>query len=181
MYLQIQNLAALDLSHATAKGWVDRVESLLEWGVDPNALFHGEETTIAAQADNVALDENATQPPQVYSEPTEMPALRRAVRDSVSDKKERADLSATARLMATLLEHGADPYALFRQPIFCCELRPLFPGGAQDPEYYEDDSDLQAMTYARRGIIEKTLESEYKRLGLLGVNQESSLSHDYIF
>ncbi|KAJ5156893.1 uncharacterized protein N7482_007993 [Penicillium canariense] len=181
MHLHIRNLAALDLSHATAKGWVNRVESLLASGVDPNALFHGEEPTIAAQADNAALDENATQPPQVYSEPTEMPALRRAVRDSDPDIPKRADLSRTARLMKTLLEHGADPYALFRQPIFCCELRPMFPGAAQDPEYVEDDSDLRAMTYARRGIFEKILKSEYERLGLLGVNQESGLSHYYTF
>ena len=109
--------------------------------------------------------------------------LARNDRDVTNLNQALSDAVALRNLdtVSLLLEHGADPYALFRQPIFCCELRPLFPGGAQDPEYYEDDSDLQAMTYARRGIIEKTLESEYKRLGLLGVNQESSLSHDYIF
>lgn len=181
MHLHIRNLAALDLSHATVKGWVNRVESLLASGADPNALFHSEESAIAAQADDAALGEHTTQPPQVYSEPTEMPALRRAIRDSEPDISEVGDLSRTAQLMTTLLKHGADPYALFRQPLFCRELRPVFPGAAQDPEYVEDDSDLRAMTYARRGIIEKTLEIRYKRLGLLDVNQEAGLRHYYTF
>jgi hypothetical protein len=96
------------------QGWVNRVESLLASGVDPNALFRGEEPAISAQADDATLDENATQPPQVYSEPTEMPALRQAIRDLGLDIPRRADLLKTARLMTTLLKHGADPYALFR-------------------------------------------------------------------
>jgi hypothetical protein len=54
----------------------------------------------------------------------------------------------------------------------------VFPGAAQDPDLYvEADPDLRAITYARRGIVEKTLESEYERLGLLNVNQESGLSN----
>jgi hypothetical protein len=39
MQLQIRNLAALELCHATGQGWVTRVESLLASGVDPNARF----------------------------------------------------------------------------------------------------------------------------------------------
>jgi hypothetical protein len=68
IHLDIRNLAALDLSHATVKGWVNRVESLLASGVDPNTLFHGEESAIAAQANDAARDEHTTQPPQVYSD-----------------------------------------------------------------------------------------------------------------
>lgn len=60
---------------------MSRVESLLASGVDANTPFHGNGAAISAQANDAALDGNATQPPQVYSEPTEMPVLRRDIRD----------------------------------------------------------------------------------------------------
>lgn len=49
MLLQVQNIDALDLCDAAASGDVDRVESLLASGVDPNANW--EELDFAAMPD----------------------------------------------------------------------------------------------------------------------------------
>lgn len=178
--LQIKNLAALDLSNAISQGWVNRVESLLASGVDPNALFHGEEAALSALPDDAAPEENTTHPPQFYSEPTEWPALRQAVRDYDGGPKEVCDLAKTKSLMTTLLKHGADPYGLFRLPIFHYQSVPLFPGDETHPDYVADE-DLHATTAARIGIFNKTLRREYERLGLLGAAQEADLWHSYYF
>lgn len=180
MRLEIKNLAALDLSHATAEGWVNRVESLLAAGVDPNALYHGEDV-LAGPHDEDALNENATQLPHFYSEPTEMPALRRALRDYGGNIREGRDLAKTAVLMTTLLKHNADPYALFRQPVFHYESIPVFPGDVKHPKYDDDESDLRTTTFARQGIFAETLEQEYKQLGLLGASQEADIGRSYEF
>lgn len=172
MELQIRDLPALDLCHATAEGWENRVESLLASGVDPNARFDDSAPVLFGLADDGAREIKATQPPQFCFEATEMPALRRAARDSGVDTSENCDLAKTERLMTTLLKHGADPYALFRQPIFSFKLFPVFPGDTGDPEYDDDESDLDAVKFARRGIINKTLRLEYERRGLLGKRQE---------
>lgn len=126
MRLEIKNLAAADLSNATAEGWVKRVESLLASGVDPNGLYHGEEVALPSLQNDAATD--ATRPPDFYFEPSEQPALRRAVRDYVGGPEEQSDLAKTEILMTTLLKYGADPYALFRQPMYRYESIPVFPG-----------------------------------------------------
>ncbi|KAJ5157651.1 uncharacterized protein N7482_008751 [Penicillium canariense] len=181
MKLQIKNIAALDLGNAISQGWVNRVESLLASGVDPNALFHGKEAALSALPDDATLEENATQPPQFYSEPTEWPALRQAVRDYFGGSQEMGDLARTKVLMTTLLKHGADPYGLFRLPIFHYQSVPVFPGDETHPEYVADEEDLHATTHARIGIFMETLEPEYERLGLLGAAQETDLWHSYNF
>ncbi|KAJ5652849.1 hypothetical protein N7507_010275 [Penicillium longicatenatum] len=84
------------------------------------------------------------------------------------------DLPKTVHLMTTLLKHGADPYALFCQPIFSYKLFPVFPGDTGDPGYDDDESDLNAMRWSRLGIIEETLSEEYERLGLLGQRKYGS-------
>lgn len=124
-------------------------------GVDPNGLYHGEEVTIPALQDDAAAD--ATLPPDFYFEPSEMPALRRAVRDYVGGPEEQSDLARTAILMTTLLKYGADPYALFRQPMFRYEGVPVFPGDVKHPQHDDDDTDLHSSTFARLGIFAKTL------------------------
>ncbi|KAJ5677053.1 uncharacterized protein N7477_002686 [Penicillium maclennaniae] len=172
MQLQIRNLPALDLCHATAEGWVNRVESLLVSGVDPNARFDDSESALSGLADDKAHIVKATRPPQFDFEATEMPALRRAARDSGVQIPEMCDLLKTERLMTILLKYGADPYALFRQPIYSYNLVPIYPGDTGDPEYDDDESDLNCMRFARWGIIEKTLRLEYERLGLLGEKKE---------
>ncbi|KAF3392485.1 hypothetical protein F1880_008794 [Penicillium rolfsii] len=179
MQLQIRNIAALDLCIATANGWVSRVESLLDSGVDPNALFDGSESfAFSDLVDDAALDVKAEQPPQFEFDATEMPALRRAARDDYGiDIPETCDLAKTTRLMTLLLEHGADPYALFRQPITSYKLFSVPLGDAIDLGYDEEEaeSDLEFMKFARCGIISKALRIEYERLGLLEGRQEIGL------
>ncbi|KAJ5798294.1 uncharacterized protein N7503_007590 [Penicillium pulvis] len=192
MQWQVRNLAALDLCHATGQGWVNRVESLLASGVDPNARFDDSESVISALADDEVHDVKYTLPPHVDFQATEMPALRRAARDAWVQTPEMCDLPKTAHLMTTLLKHGADPYALFRQPIFSYKIFLVFPGDTGDPGYDDDESDLNAMRWSRLGIIEETLHEEYERLGLLKqinfgfacrfsdmVNYKARFSHKY--
>lgn len=192
MQLQIRNLAALDLCHATGHGWVTRVESLLASGVDPNTRFDDSESVISALADNEVHDVKYMLPPHFDFEATQMPALRRAARDAWVQIPEMCDLPKTAHLMTTLLKHGADPYALFRQPIFSYRLFPVFPGDTGDPGYDDDESDLVAMRWSRLGIVAETLHEEYERLGLLEqinyrfaydfsdtVNYKPRFSHQY--
>ncbi|KAJ5461512.1 uncharacterized protein N7458_003064 [Penicillium daleae] len=179
MNLQIRNLAALDLCNATANGWVNRVESLLNSGVDPNARFDGSDfSAFPDLVDDAAPDVKPKQPPQFAWDTTEMPSLRRAPRHEYGiEIPEACDLTKTARLMMILLKHGADPYALFRQPItghkfFCVPV-----GDNMDSEYddVEAEVDLEWMKIARSGIITQGLRTEYERLGLLGGRQEIGL------
>ena len=74
MRLQIQNVAALDLCHATAQGWEERVNSLLASGVNPNARCDALESAVSGLADKEPRAQ-ATFPPQFAFEFTEMPAL----------------------------------------------------------------------------------------------------------
>lgn len=101
MSLQIRNLAALDLCHATGQGWITRVECLLASGVDPNARFYDSESISSALADDEDHDMNHTLPPHFDFEATEMPALRGAARDAWVQTPEMCDLPKTAHLMTT--------------------------------------------------------------------------------
>lgn len=115
MHLQIRNIAALDLCNATANSWVNRVESLLDLGVDLNARFGGSESPLPDLADAAAPGVKAKQPPQSACNATKMPALRRAsLDDDGTEILGTCDLTKTARLIINLLKRGANLYALFR-------------------------------------------------------------------
>lgn len=62
-----------------------------------------------------------------------------------------------------MLQHGADPYALFRQPIRIFQDEPVFPGQARDTEWDDEDADLRLARLTRTGIIEKALRLEHQR------------------
>lgn len=74
MRLQIVNVPALDLCEAAAEGSVDRVESLLALGVDPNARFDDLDSVLSGVAEDCTSD--STQPPIFFPDHTEWPALR---------------------------------------------------------------------------------------------------------
>lgn len=144
MHLQIQNLAALDLCNATAKGWVDRVESLLNLGVDPNARFDGSDfSALPDLVDDAAPGVKPKQPPQFAWDTTEMPSLRRAPRHEYGiEIPEACDLIKTARLLMILLKHGADPYAFFRQPITSHKLFCVPVENNMDSEYDDVEAEV---------------------------------------
>ncbi|KAJ5219730.1 hypothetical protein N7468_008934 [Penicillium chermesinum] len=197
MRIHIENVRALDLRRATAEGWEGRVNSLLASGVDPNAHFEAPDSVLSGLVDE-DVRAQATGPPQFTVDFTEMPALRLADRWRYGvDPRETIDLAKTARLMTALLRHGADPWGLFRQPIFRYQLYPAVPGASEEPGYDDDELDLTAISLARQGIINETLRQEYDRLGLAGerrrsdspgyvsrdlgvhVNYEPVLNHEY--
>lgn len=65
--------------------------------------------------------------------------------------------------MSTLLQHGADPYGLYRQPILNYRYVRLYLGQTKEEEADDEGTDLDRGGFARRGIIEKALQLERKR------------------
>lgn len=155
------------------------MESLLTSGVDPNRLYYGEEVALPSLQNDAAI--NTTRPPDFYFEPSKQPTLRRAVRDYIGGPKEQSDLAKTAILITTLLKYRADPYALFRQPIYRYKSIPVFPRDVKHPEYNNDNIDLRSSIFACLGIFAKTLKQEYKRIRLLGETQEANVCYPYEF
>lgn len=162
MRLQIRNVPALDLCDAAAEGSVDRVESLLASGVDPNARFDDLDSVLSGVAEDWASDEKSAQAPIFFPDHTEWPALRRATEDT-GVRYAVPDEPKTMRLMTALLQHGADPYAVFRQPIRIYQDEPVFPGQARDTEWDDEDADLRRARLSRTGIMEKALRLESQR------------------
>lgn len=77
MLSHIQNLAVLDLFDAASEADVDRVEALLESGVDPNAHFDDLPSPLFGVEDDWASAEKSTYPPVAYDDDTMLPALCR--------------------------------------------------------------------------------------------------------
>lgn len=157
MLLRVQNINALDLCDAAAKGDVDRVESLLASGVDPNARWDDLAFPLSAAADDDdwASREKSARPPIVFCDFTETLSLGLASQDG---KSSYPDKRTTARIMTALLQHGADPYALYRQPIYTYRDLPLFPGETKDSQFDTEDIDLLALSNNRRTILDRELQ-----------------------
>lgn len=154
----IQNLAVLDLCDAAAEADVDRVETLLASGVDPNARFDDVPSPLFGVADDWASIEKSTHPPVPYDDDTVLPALRRAAHDLQS-----RDRSAVTRIMTALLQHGADPYALFRQSIHVYRIVPAFPGETKDPGADDEETDLLITRNCEDQIQQCDLKLERRR------------------
>lgn len=169
MRLEVRDVAALELCEAAEEGCIDRVESLLAAGVDPNARFDDLDSVFSGVAEDWASEERSAKPPLFHFDQTEQPALRRATEVSQSTRG-YIDKSKTTHLMTALLQHGADPYALYRQPILKSRYVPLYPGHKRDEDVDDEETILRKRTLARRGVIEKALRLENKRCHLeLGV------------
>ncbi|KAF9894644.1 hypothetical protein FE257_006532 [Aspergillus nanangensis] len=146
---QVKNFAALDLGAAATAGSLARVESLLASGVDPNAHF---EDSSEATGD----EKRSLFPPTFFFDENDAPALRRAAQDgNIRDAGEKPRLT---RIMTALLQHGADPSALFRQPIQLHQETSSFPEEEPDEESLDEETDLGMTTTFRSHILRKALE-----------------------
>lgn len=65
--------------------------------------------------------------------------------------------------MTALLEHGADPYALFRQFMCTHPNVPYFPGEPPDEECLDEDIDLHYVQQTYEATIQKALRKERRR------------------
>lgn len=160
MLLQVQNIDALDLCDAATKGDVDRVESLLASGVDPNARweYYDFASSPAAVEHDWASREKSARPPIVFSDRTMGPALRCASQmEYMYPDKQKA-----SHIMTALLQHGADPYGLFMQPIHTYRELPLFPGKKEDSQYRGEESDLMHRMIHRGNIIDKKVQLHHR-------------------
>ncbi|KAF9250436.1 hypothetical protein LCP9604111_3338 [Penicillium roqueforti] len=149
MVPEVQDIAALELYEAVGEGRIDRVESLLAAGVDPNARFDNLGSVFTGVAEDWANEEKSARPPLFNPDQTEQPSLRRATGESEGSCS-YLDKPKATRLMNALLKHGADPYALYRQPILKYRYVRLYPGKQE----------------TKRGIMEKALRLERKRRNL---------------
>lgn len=157
MRLQVQNFDVLELCEAAGEGRLERVERLLAIGVDPNARFDGLQSVLEGVEDDWASGEKNTLPPRFHNDYTEEPPLRRVSVQERGGSWSRPDKAKITRLMRILLQHGADPYALYRQHIRLYQSLPTFPGQSVDLEKFDDEElDLNHGLYARWGIIEKS-------------------------
>lgn len=157
MLLEVRDVAALELWEAVGDGRIDCVKSLLAAGVNPNARFDDLESVFSGVAEDWASEEKSAKPPLFNPDQTEQPALRRASTCGYPDKPK------ATHLMTALLQHGADPYALYRQPLLKYRCVGLYPGQTRDEEVDDEASSLDQRGFARRGIIEKALRLERKR------------------
>ncbi|KAJ5081193.1 hypothetical protein N7456_013431 [Penicillium angulare] len=161
MRVQIRDFAVLELCRAAGKQNVRRVEDLLAAGVDPNGRFDDLESVFSGVEEGWASGEKNALPPKFFEDESEEPPLYGAIRRGGRDK------TCITRLVKALLEHGADPYALFRQPIILHQELPLFPGESVDLEEVSDETlDLEYGLFSRRGIINEARKSEFERLSL---------------
>ncbi|OQE01298.1 hypothetical protein PENSOL_c004G08699 [Penicillium solitum] len=172
---QVDNITALELCDAATHGSVDRVESLLASGVDPNVGFDELASALPGVADDWATVEKSTCPPILFFDHTEAPALRRAAQDGNS--KTIKNRGRAAQIMTTLLQHGADPYALFRQPIQIHHGRPLYPGDTEDKGFSDEETDLMMVTVNHTEILRKALELE--ELRQQGISEPECDDSDY--
>lgn len=113
---EVRNLLVVQLAEAALNTQIDRLESLLAAGVDPNALFDDTESPISGVQDGWASSAEAACPPCFVLHKTEMPVLRLAARDHHRVPYPDSPID-TIRTILALLKHGADPYE--RIPTLC--------------------------------------------------------------
>lgn len=172
---QVDNITALELCDAATNGSVDRVESLLASGVDPNVGFDGLASTLSEVADDWASVEKSTCSPILFFDHTEAPALRRAAQDG--NAKAVKNRGRAAQIMTILLQHGADPYAMFRQPIQIHQGQPLYPGDTEDKDFSDEETDLMMVTMNHTEVLRKALELE--ELRQQGISEPEYGDSDY--
>ncbi|KAJ5096766.1 hypothetical protein N7456_007487 [Penicillium angulare] len=164
---EVRDFSALELCEAVTNGWTDTVDSILASGVDPNARFDDLDSVFSGVAENWASEEQCMRPPMFEIDETEAPVLRRAAVGDSEVKLGHPDKNKATHLMATLLQHGADPYGLYPQPIYNRRFFSLFPGQPKDKDEPDGVEDKDTVFYrrwkARMGVIEKSLRLEYKR------------------
>ena len=154
----IQNVAALGLCDAAGHVRADRVMSLLASGVDPNARFDDLPSPFSGVAGDWASAEKSTHPPATYDDDTVLPALCRA-----SEGVRLEHRPAQLKIMTALLQHGADPYMLFRQSIFVYRSTAIFPGHVGDPEWGKEEGELLRIRCCNMQLQENALLHERRR------------------
>ena len=117
----------------------ESLELLLAAGADPNLRPDNADSSLSAIKDGWASGNGSTAREFLKSR-REWYALHRAAVPSSPSQPEKHHL---ASLQATLLRHGADPYALFRQPLKSQRPFFAFPGVVQE----EDMEELDAQFY----------------------------------
>ncbi|KAL2008473.1 hypothetical protein VTN00DRAFT_6667 [Thermoascus crustaceus] len=126
---------AASLREAAVKGAAESLELLLAAGIDPNARPDGADSSLSGVDEDWASGDGS-RPPLFFEDRDEWHVLRIAASAKVQKDKR-------TRMQTALLRHGADPYAVFRQPLRIYRDISLFPGGDGDDEYPDEMVDLQ--------------------------------------
>ncbi|CAL5872092.1 uncharacterized protein PFLUO_LOCUS6349 [Penicillium psychrofluorescens] len=155
---EVQNFAALDLWYAAFTGSVARVESLLAAGVDPNARFEDLPSRFSGVAEDWCSPEKNTHPPIFHLDLSQAPPLLCAAADVYTRGARVKSRQTLTRMTTALLYRGADPYALFRQPIHTFQGRGLFPEEPGVEEFDFEQADFSMAEMFTTELIRKELE-----------------------
>lgn len=155
---KVQNFAALDLWYAAFTGSVSRVESLLTAGVDPNARFEDLSSLFSGVAEDWCSPEKDTHPPIFHLDLNQAPPLLCAAADVYTHGAGVKSRQMLTRMTTALLHRGADPYALFRQPIHTFQGRGLFPEEPGVEDFDFERADLSMAELFTTELLRKELE-----------------------
>ena len=140
------------------------LELLLAAGADPKLRPDNADNSLSGVKEGWASGDDSTVR-DFFTSRREWYALHRAAKPSYPSKQEKLQM---ASLQVKLLKHGADPYALFRQPLK--SRRPCFVFPGVDPDEETEESDAQYLFDQRDkaehwnyNVYERELQSELAR------------------
>ncbi|GIJ86886.1 hypothetical protein Asppvi_005784 [Aspergillus pseudoviridinutans] len=144
---------------AQCAGAVETVEILLATGViDPNARpDYADLTNVAGVEKDWASSDKSSSPPEIYKDPDEWYPLHLALTCSRYPANWQVQKRNMTQMATALLQHGADPYAIFRQTIRIYNYWSRFPGEPQDDKVIDEDADLGLTQRERREEREQYL------------------------
>ncbi|GIJ84992.1 hypothetical protein Asppvi_003847 [Aspergillus pseudoviridinutans] len=129
---------------ALCAGALETVEILLATGdIDANTRpDYADLTNTAGVEEGWASGANSSLPPKIYKDPDEWYPLHLALTYSRVQSDPHVQKKNMTRMAAALLQHGADPYALFRQTIRLYSYMSRYPGEIHDDKAIDEDFDL---------------------------------------
>jgi ankyrin repeat protein len=144
---------------AQCAGAVETVEILLATGaINPNTRpDYADHTNTAGVVEDWASSDKSSQPPEIYGDPDEWYPLHLALTYSRLPADSQVQKANMTRMATSLLQQGADPYALFRQTIRIYNYWSRFPGEPQDDKVIDEDADLGITQLERREEREQYL------------------------
>ncbi|KAF7158733.1 hypothetical protein CNMCM5623_003897 [Aspergillus felis] len=128
------DLCEAALHGAQCAGAVEIVEILLATGViDPNTRpDYADLTNVAEVEKDWASSDKSSSPPEIYKDPDEWYPLHLALTCSHYPTDRQVQKRNMTQMATALLQHGADPYAIFRQTVRIYNYWLRFPGEPQD-------------------------------------------------
>ncbi|GFF49233.1 tankyrase-1 [Aspergillus udagawae] len=129
---------------AQCAGAVETVEILLATGaINPNTRpDYADLTNTAGVEEDWASGAKSSLPPEIYRDPDEWYPLQLALTYDRVQSDPHIQKKNMTRMATALLQHGADPYALFHQTIRFYSYMSRYPGEIHDDKAIDENFDL---------------------------------------